>query len=326
MQTALILAGAVAKGAFEAGVIEVLAERAEQLGVTRVIGASAGALNASAFAVGRRNGADVAVAQRIVSLWSDSANWHNVVDFNLGDILKRTGFATADRVAELLRRAVEGLQSSEPRKISLTLVMTALAGRTETLQGKPATTFESSVTFSDAELDAPSTRERILQSALASAAFPVLFAPVDVPGLGACVDGGALNNTPVGLAIDDPAISRILVVTAEPLTMKPPAPLAGVNLLSHLAEILINERVYRDLHAAEKVNGYLRALDALRSEGVAEGTLERMRSVLGWRPLEIVQIRPSAPLPGNGFEAFGNADLRREYIEAGRRAARAALP
>jgi predicted acylesterase/phospholipase RssA len=204
--------------------------------------------------------------------------------------------------------------------------MTSLAGQTESLQGRPATTFESTVTFSDGELDAPTTRERIFNSALASAAFPVLFAPVDVPGIGACVDGGAVNNTPVRLAIDDRAISRILVVTAEPLTMKPPEPLAGVNLLGHLAEILINERVYRDLQAAEKVNGYLRELDALRSEGVGAETIQRVKDVFGWRPVEIIQIRPPASLPGNAFEAFGNADLRREYIEAGRRAARDALP
>jgi NTE family protein len=321
-KTAVILAGAVAKGAYEAGVLEVLAPHAEALGITRVIGASAGALNASLLSIGLRTRTEVEVARSLVELWSDAATWHTVVDLNLRDIWTRTGLATADRVLDLMRRAVEGLSSLEPRPVTVTLVVTALAGRAQELQGKPATTFEGAVTFADQELDERPARERLLQAALASAAFPVVFAPVDVPGIGPCVDGGAVNNAPVRLALEDPFVSRIVVVTPEPLSITPPEPLAGLNLLGHIAEILINERVFRDLHAAEAVNGYLAKLDALRAEGVATDVIERVKGVFGWRPLEIVQIRPERALRGNAFEAFGNHELRREYIATGREAAR----
>jgi hypothetical protein len=144
---------------------------------------------------------------------------------------------------------------------------------------------------------------------------------VDVPGLGPCIDGGAVNNAPVRLALDEPGVSRIVVVTPEPQSITPPEPLAGVNLVGHIAEILINERVFRDLHTAESVNGYLAKLDALRAEGVSPEVIERVKGVFGWRPLEVVQIRPEQALRGNAFEAFGNHDLRAEYIDAGRKAA-----
>jgi len=319
--TAVILAGAVAKGAFEAGVLEVLTPHAEALGITRIVAASAGALNASVLAVGLRTRAEVQVARSMVDLWSDQATWHNVVDLNLKDIWSRTGFATADRVLGLMRRVVDGLGSPDPRKVAVTLVVTALAGQTEALKGEPATTFEGSVTFTDGELDAPADRERLLHTAVASAAFPVLFAPVEVRGLGPSVDGGAVNNAPVKIALDDPAVSRVVVISPEPLRVTPPAPLSGLNLVGHIAEILINERVYRDLRAAESVNARLAALDALKNEGIAPETIERVKGVFGWRPLEIVQIRPAAALQGNAFEAFGHPRLRREYIEAGRTAA-----
>lgn len=324
-KTALILAGAVAKGAFEAGVLDVLSPHVERLGITRIIGASAGALNASLFSVAIRTRSESRVAKSVVDLWSDAATWRNVVDLNLRDIWTRTGLATADRVLPLMRRAVEGLSSPEPRSVAVTLVVTALAGQTKLLQGQPATTFEGGVTFADSELDDPAARERLLQVALASAAFPVLFAPVTVPGVGPCIDGGAVNNTPIGLALDESSVSRVVVVSPEPLRITPPEPLAGLNLLGHIAEILINERIFRDLHTAESVNGYLEKLDALGAEGVSADVIERVKGVLGWRPLEIVQIRPEKTLPGNAFEAFGSHELRQEYVDAGRAAAREQL-
>src|SRR4051812_44751881 len=66
IETAVILAGAVAKGAFEAGALEVLAPHAEALRITRLVGASAGSLNASVFAVGLRARAEREVAKKLV--------------------------------------------------------------------------------------------------------------------------------------------------------------------------------------------------------------------------------------------------------------------
>jgi predicted acylesterase/phospholipase RssA len=325
-ESAVILAGAVAKGAFEAGALEVLSAHAEALNITQAVGASAGALNASLFAVGLRARAEREVTQALVALWSDSATWHNVVDINWRDIFSLTGVGTADRVLELMLKASAGLRSPTPRSVGVSLVLTALAGSRGDIGAEVATTFEHSVRFQDDELDATEDRERLFRTALASAAFPVLFAPVEVPEVGLCIDGGAVNNAPVRLALSGAgSVDRIIVVSPEPLVSRPPVPLSGLNLVGHVAEILINERLYRDLHEAASVNDSLNKLDRLKSEGVPADAIERVKRELGWKPLEIVQIRPNKPLEGNAFEAFGKAALRDAYIKAGREAAQETL-
>ena len=321
IETAVILAGAVAKGAFEAGAIEALAPHAEELGITRVVGASAGALNAALLAIALHSRAEVEVSKRLVELWSDQATWHNVLDLKLHDIWSLTGLGTADRVIDLMVRAVKGVHSTDPRPLALALVVTALAGSSGNIGGASATSFEAVARFENAVFDDPKERERIFKTALASAAFPVLFAPVEVPGVGLCIDGGAVNNGPVRLALDGSGVDRIVVISPEPLLVSPPEPLAGLNLLGHIAEILINERLYRDLHDAESVNGMLKKIEALSEHGLSDAAVQQVKSALGWRKLEIVQIRPPEKLAGNAFEAFSDQARRLEYIEAGRRAA-----
>jgi NTE family protein len=326
-ETAVILAGAVAKGAFEAGALDVLSSRAEELRITRVVGASAGALNAALFATGLRLRAERSVSKKLVELWSDAATWHNVVDVNWRDIFALTGVGTADRVLELMQRATSDVDASAPREVGLWLVLTALNGSQGSIDGQPATTFESALSFRNGDFDTQEKRALIFKAALGSAAFPVLFAPVDVPGLGLCIDGGAVNNGPVRLALDGSGVERIVVISPEPLIIDPPKPLAGFNLLGHVAEILINERLYRDLHEAAAINDYLADLDRLKNDGVSPEVIERVKQVFHWRPLEIVQIRPPAALEGNAFEGFNkHSPLRDEYIRAGRAAAEQQLP
>ncbi len=325
-ESAVILAGAVAKGAFAAGVLEVLSPQVESMNITRLVGASAGALNASLFAVGLRARAEREVAKALVALWSDSANWHNVVDVNWRDIFSLTGVGTADRVLDLMLKASAGLSFASPRDVAVSLVVSALGGGRGNIGLEHATTFEHSVQFENEELDEAEDRERLFRTALASAAFPVLFAPVDVPAVGLCIDGGAVNNAPVRLALSGKGqVDRIIVVSPEPLLSRPPTPLSGLNLVGHVAEILINERLYRDLHEAASVNEDLKKLDRLKNEGIAGDVIERVKRELGWRPLEIVQIRPNKPLEGNAFEAFGKPALREAYIKAGREAAQEKL-
>jgi NTE family protein len=174
--------------------------------------------------------------------------------------------------------------------------------------------------FADQDFDSDQGRDRIFRTALGSAAFPALFTPVDVPGVGLCVDGGAVNNTPIKHAIKGGA-ERIIVVTPEPMKIPAPEPLGGVNLISQLAELLINERLYRDLHDAGSVNGYLRQLDALALGGVSPDAIQKVKDVFGWAPLEVVQIRPPELLDGSVFSAFSSAAQMKGYIEAGREAA-----
>jgi hypothetical protein len=87
--------------------------------------------------------------------------------------------------------------------------------------------------------------------------------------------------------------------------------------------MLINERLYRDLKEAYETNDALKKLEKLPDD-----TREEVLKALGWqgrKVMQILPIRPSAPLSGGSFSALFHADLRRKYIEAGRQAADAAL-
>jgi NTE family protein len=323
-QTALILAGAVAKGAFEAGVLDVLSRHAEALPISRIVAASSGALNGAVYGTGIRSGAEREVAGRLVELWLHDASWHNVLKPSLMDIVQGRGVGTADRLLPLMREAAAPGPGSR-RAVDVRLVLTALKGETGDIGDKRATTFEHVAKFRNDDFDTEQGRDKIFRTALGSAAFPVLFAPADVPGVGLCVDGGAVNNAPVKQAIEGGGINRIIVVTPEPMEIVAPEPLRGINLLSQIAELLINERLYRDLHDAEDVNEYLRRLDTLESNGVSRETISKVKSIFHWEPLQIVQIRPKVALDGTAFSAFSDTDQMKRYVEKGRETAETVL-
>ena len=127
----------------------------------------------------------------------------------------------------------------------------------------------------------------------------------------------------------------VYVISAEPpdlsLTTKAAAALGGSALLLRLVEVLIDERVTRDLAEARAVNGWLAELARLEASGrlapevrdeVVRGLYPR-RDPRAFRQLAIVEIRPSRALEGNPFEAFLRPGLRRSYVDAGRAAANA---
>jgi NTE family protein len=324
-KTALILAGAVAKGAFEAGVLEVLSEHLERVPIVRIVAASSGALNGAVYATGIRYGSEYLVARRLVALWLHDANWHNVLKLSPLDILHGVGVGTADRLLPLLEKAVDDLPLVQRRPIDLELVLTVLKGEAGDIAGTPATTFEHLAGFRDEQFDSKEGRAQVFDTALGSAAFPLLFSPVEVAGVGPCIDGGVVNNTPIKRAIQGGGIERIIVVTPEPLGSPAPEPLRGAKLVTQLAEILINERLYRDLRNAEAINGYLRELDALSQRGVSRENIQQVKDIFGWVPLDIVQIRPTRPLDGSAFSAFRNPAQVKAYVDAGRAAAGASL-
>jgi hypothetical protein len=167
--------------------------------------------------------------------------------------------------------------------------------------------------------------ERVFTAAVASAAFPLVFAPVEIDGIGPCVDGGAVNNTPMKWALDGPLgaeIDAVVVVSnaVEHRTVTPDvtglAPLAG-----HLADMLIEERLYRDLKEAAQTNAGLAALDRMVADGrLTPALLCEIKQVLGLadrRAVDIICIRPTNELPGNAFAGFFDAGLRREYLDLG---------
>jgi predicted acylesterase/phospholipase RssA len=143
--------------------------------------------------------------------------------------------------------------------------------------------------------------------------------------VGECIDGGAVNNAPISCAIDA-GVDRVIVVSGNPVHEQSQGSLAGGELIGEVVDIAINERLFRDLLTARKVNKKLAAVGrALEDVSISDAERAAVLGALGWKPLQIVEIRPEQPLRGNAFAALGNGDLRREYIGRGREAAEQAL-
>jgi predicted acylesterase/phospholipase RssA len=320
---ALILAGGVAKGAFAAGAVLALARRTP-LRVRRIVATSAGALTAVFLASAVRDGRDIGVAaSELVGLWRSKATAADSFDVSPGALASRTGFSTNRKLLALLRKYVRPARGRRP--VELRLVMTSSSGEVGDLgDSEGATTFEHVAHFSGASFDTAEGLEAVFRAACASSAFPVAFQPVDMPIRGKsvpCFDGGLVDNAPVKLAVDDPFVSRVFVIVPYPPVYQPPPRLAGGALLIHLAEIVIQERLYRDLREAHATNDALGRLEELVPDPRARAAI---LDALGWRGrrrVEIVEIRPPEALPGGAFDGLFRPALREAYIEAGVEAA-----
>jgi predicted acylesterase/phospholipase RssA len=171
--------------------------------------------------------------------------------------------------------------------------------------------------------------EPMFRAIAASAAFPFVFAPVslhiggrEVPA----VDGGAVNNAPLLQAVAGAGeVDRIFVITPFPSVFDGPVPLHGLAYASHLADVLIEERMFRDLRDAAHQT---RALARLAALSLESHTHHAVLEALGWtrrRPLEIIEVRPPKALEGDAFSGFFSRALREEYILEGRAAARSVI-
>ncbi len=329
-RVALILAGAVAKGAFEAGALQILSQTDTQ--VVRIVATSSGALNAVTYAAAVRARRERAGAAELVQLWRDKATWTDIVHPDWKSLLHREAVSDLTKVREVLRANVRPTAGADRADINLRLVLAALDGRDGTIGDHPVTSYEAVAEFDGSAFDDPATLDNVFTAALASSSLPLVFSPTAVPGIGRCIDGGAVNNTPVGYAIGDAlgqTVDAVLVIaaTVERLT----APIGeqhGLEYIGHLVDMLINERLYRDLHEAENRNASLRALAALEAGPLGTTGIAQVRSALGWegaRPVDIIQIRPLDPLPGTAFSAFGDAGQRDAYITTGADRAKAVL-
>jgi NTE family protein len=325
-RTALVLSGAVAKGPFHAGAISALVERGEA--IHAVVGTSAGALTAAMLGAGLISGQPERAAEEIARLWLNKAAWQDFAVVAGRSLLKIQGLFRSDKVKQLLRGGMaeilgEGVTS--PRDVPVILVATNLNGHPDPSAppSEPRTSYEWPLRFHPEDYLGPERREKLVLAAAASATFPGLFVPEMLGGV-PCVDGGAVNNAPISYAIEDPTIERVIVVSPQPPQPPPPGSLGGFDLLGHLVDILINERLHRDLQLAHRINS---RIDLLEHElrDLPEDRRKAILGALGWRRLEVLEIRPLQALPGNALTGFWDKDARTSYHDAGRKRALAVL-
>lgn len=319
--TAIILAGALAKGAFEAGALKVITKNPE-LKIKTIVATSSGALNGTALAAGITSGKVEQAIDALVQTWTDHGSWYNILEFSLSRIMNRQGLSTSDRLMRLIKLTVEKFVTADLNPIELKIVLTQLSGHTGFINGKPNTTFEAIASFSHLDFYNQQRRQSIYTAACASAAFPGLFAPVNVNGYGACYDGGLVNDTPIKYAIEN-HIDRIIVISPFPALSASPDNFKGLDLASRFGDVVVNERLYRDLVNADKVNHIVKRLKHLKATNViTEEQYKKIDTILDFkREIEIVQIRPKKKLEGNGFSGLFKKQLREKYIEEGMKAA-----
>jgi predicted acylesterase/phospholipase RssA len=315
----MVLTGAAMKGAFAAGVLSVLCKPDVKarigLDVRRIVGSSSGALNGAYYAASIRMGDEALAGDGLVHVWVDDATLSNVFSPSLRGIFGARGIFDTDAMVALMRRRLVARPGTE--RIDLRMVLTDAGGR---LVGDPQlTAYEQVVAFSDEDFDEEPSLDRVRRVAAASSSIPVLFVPMRLDFEGRsleALDGGIVDDTPLAAALVGRDVGRVFVVTPFPRVAPPPR-LRGLSLLSHLLDMLTQERLVRDLRVAQRTSDGLRALDDL----VADGSLRaRVLEAVGWpgrRPVEIVEIRPDAPLPGHSFSGILSRALRERYVQAG---------
>ena len=320
--SAIILSGALAKGAFEAGALQVITKNPD-LKIKSIVATSSGALNATALAAGLTSGRVERAMNALVDTWIERGSWYNILEFSLNKIINRQGISNSERLRRLIRLTVEKFVTADLHPIELKIVLTQLSGHTGFIDGKPNTTFEAVAEFNHLDFYNLKRRERIYNAACASAAFPGLFAPVEVEGFGACYDGGLVNDTPIKYALESQHIDRIIIISPFPAISASVDNFKGLDLASRFGDVVVNERLYRDLVNADKVNHLMRRLKHLRAvKEITDEQFKKLETVLdNKREIEIVQIRPKKKLEGNGFSGLFKKQLRVDYIEAGIKAA-----
>jgi Dyp-type peroxidase family len=306
-KSALIIAGAAARGPFAAGALSVIAEYKSRFDVRCVVGTSSGALNAAVYAAGLRVGRPECAAQLLDDLWRNQATWWRIA----------TQAQRIRIVAEALRHFRR--LPTTLCDVQLRIVATSLDGKLEHSDGRPWTTFERTYEYSATDFTSDTRIEEISRAAIASAAIPGVFWPVSIDR-STYVDGGVVDNAPIAWAIDtNSEIDDLLVVTPDP----PTTPKVGGNPLSwppRLLDIVIGERLSRDLHTARSFN---KELEKLQTLGVSSQVL---RKELQWRILNIVEIRPpEGSTPGGLLGGFFSASQRAAAIALGSEWAKCAL-
>ena len=322
---AIVLPGAVAKGAYEAGAVHAIAETGTQ--VDRIVATSSGALNGVALAAGIRSGNVTEMTEMLNEAWIKLGGWQDSLKFSPLSFITGRGASNRNGLLGLLQSIVTPCTSKVRNEVELRIIVAPLRGVIGSIGPNPATTYERVLSFTGEDFDSAEGLRKIFDATTAACAFPGLFEPVEIEGLGPCIDGGTVNNAPIKYALDEGDVSRVIMPVPFPSVMEvPQEPLRGLNLFNHLVDILINERLYRDLKDAHAVNREIARIETLVGNGVL--TKEQaaiVRKLASIRPVQIIEVRPENALEGNSFSGFFSRDERIRLVAEGRKAGLRAL-
>ncbi len=323
MSDAVVMTGAAMKGAFTAGALSVLTDPRVmaqlRLDVRHVVGASSGAMNGAYYAASIRQGAEIGAGSRLARVWTHDITALRLFHPSLRGILGGRGVFDMKAMLRLMRKRLVATGKPGSGEVTLKLALTNVEGRTFIVDGRPTTSFEEIATFYGETMDSPEGLERVRTTAAASASIPLAFVPVEVQ-LGSrtiqAVDGGTVDDTPLAHALTDTEVRRVFIIDPYPRS-SPPITLRWTNYAGQILHILVQQRLVHDLQSARRVNDALGRLQRLLPNGQQRA---RVLSAVGWagrREVEIVEIRPSEPLPGGDLTAAFSRSMRAQYVQIG---------
>ncbi len=282
VEVGVVLQGGGALGAYECGALNALLELMDEftaqgrdIMLKVVTGVSIGSINA-ACVVGAKTRADARA--RLNALWDDlmleappfwmAAAQRDLAYFGLpGFYAPRPDFWTAPTwtyvydTRPLLVTLGRHVDFAALNASPTVFVVTAVEVVTGALQP-----------FSNRPLKNLSATKIEPRHVLASGSLPPGFPWTEIDGM-PYWDGGIVDNTPLGLAIDafssDPAVDRMLVVmNLYPLRARLPRNLAAVE--DRLHELSFGNRLRQDHDMARRINALVETIDELATK-VAPG-------------------------------------------------------
>jgi NTE family protein len=339
-EVGLVLQGGGALGAYEYGAITALLELIEEaagkgrdVALKAVTGVSIGAINA-ACVVGAISRTDA--RRRITALWNDLAletplfwPWQIERDLALyglpnfysprSDLFAFPSWTHLYDTHPLLPTLARHVNFVALNKSDTALVITAVDVESGVLRR-----------FSNRKLDKADHTTIEPHHVLASGSLPPQFPWTDIKNgdeLRHYWDGGIVDNTPLGDAIDafsdDGDVKRILIVmNLFPQTARLPESLLEVT--ERVDQLRFGNRLRQDTKTAKRINDLITTIDELAK--LVDGNLPPplatgVRRARAYKYVKMVEISLDPNAEGSG--EYGFRDFSREGIERRRTAGRA---
>ena len=321
MDTALVLSGGGAKGAYQVGVISELLSRGVDFDL--ISGSSIGAFNGALLAEFINKGlTNNEIARKMKQVWSELGdflriNWSGFIN-NFFTPARIPSIFTNQQIRDLLEKYI----SSDRRFSDYTGCQLSVTGTN--LNNYEITTFDFNAKIS------------VIKAVVASMAFPVALPAVKIKGDN-YIDGGTLNNAPLKEAILW-GTELVYVVFLSPLSAiaGPDHPheeknnYSALEVIEILLDLASDKLMYGDLKNARKINKLISLLNRYQSE-LPQQFLKQICQLFGLKSkgnkkiINVKKIAPQDILTPPGLIGFNQIEVLKDLIRKGEKDTRKLL-